>query len=52
MGFLVALGAFAAAVVVGVIFFVTGHEVLGIVALLMSLPFALATWVKWSDRGI
>ena len=38
--------------VVGVIFFVTGHDVLGIVLLLMSLPFALATWVKWSDRGI
>ena len=51
-GFLVALGAFAAAVVVGLIFFATGHEVLGIVAPLMSLPFALATWLKWFDRGI
>ena len=30
----------------------TGHVVLGIVALLGSLPFALAAWVKWADRGI
>ena len=52
MGFLVALGAFIAAIIAGVVFFVTGHDVLGIVLLLMSLPFALATWVKWSDRGI
>ena len=52
MGFLVALGVFAAAIIVGVILFATGHTVLGIVALLGSLPFALASWVKWSDRGM
>ena len=52
MGLLVALGVFVAAIIVGVIFFVTGHTVLGIVALLGSLPFALASWVKWSDRGM
>jgi hypothetical protein len=52
MGFLVALGVFVAAILVGVIFFVTGHTVLGIVFLLASLPFALASWVKWADRGI
>ena len=52
MGFLVALGVFVAAILIGVIFFVTGHWVLGIVFLLGSLPFALASWVKWSDRGI
>jgi len=26
--------------------------VLGLCALLASLPFALASWVKWADRGI
>ena len=52
MGFLIALGVFVAAVILGVIFFVTGHTVLGIVAMLGSLPFALASWVKWSDRGM
>ena len=34
---------FVAAIILGVIFFVTGHIVLGIVAMLGSLPFALAT---------
>ncbi|HEX2304156.1 MAG TPA: hypothetical protein VHH57_11080 [Gaiella sp.] len=52
MAFLVALGVFVAAVVVGVVFFVTGHEVLGLVALLASIPFALAGWVKWGDRQV
>ena len=52
MGVLVALGVFVAAVILGVIFFVTGHIVLGIVCMLGSLPFALASWVKWSDRGM
>lgn len=52
MGFLIALGVFVAAIVVGVVFFVTGHTVLGIVLLLASVPFALAGWVKWADRGI
>ena len=50
MAFLVALGAFVAAIVVGVVFFATGHEVLGVVGLLFSVPFALATWIKWGDR--
>jgi hypothetical protein len=52
MAFLVALGVFIAVIVVGVVLFVTGHVVLGSVALLASLPFALASWVKWADRGI
>jgi hypothetical protein len=52
MGFLVALGVFVAAVVVGVVLFATGHPVLGMVAVLASLPFAFATWVKWSDRRV
>jgi hypothetical protein len=52
MGFLVALAVFAAVILVGVILFVTGHVVLGCIALLLSLPFALASWVKWADRGI
>ena len=34
MGFLVALGVFAAAIVLGIVFFSTGHVVLGIIALL------------------
>jgi hypothetical protein len=52
MGFLVALGVFAAAIVLGIVFFSTGHVVLGIIAMLGSLPFALAPWLKWADRGI
>ncbi|HWO81953.1 hypothetical protein [Gaiella sp.] len=52
MGFLVALGVFAAAIVLGIVFFSTGHVVLGIIAMLGSLPFALASWLKWADRGI
>jgi hypothetical protein len=52
MAFLVALGVFVAVVVVGVILFATGHVVLGFVAVLASLPFALASWMKWGDRGI
>ena len=52
MAFLVALGVFIAVVVIGVVLFVTGHVVLGFVALLASVPFALASWMKWGDRGI
>jgi hypothetical protein len=52
MGFLEALGEFAAAIVLGIVFFSTGHVVLGIIAMLGSLPFALASWLKWADRGI
>jgi len=52
MAFLVALAVFVAAILVGVVLFVTGHVVLGLCALLASLPFALASWVKWADRGI
>jgi hypothetical protein len=52
MGFLVALGVFVAAVILGVVFFATGHTVLGMVVLLGSVPFALAGWVKRSDRGM
>jgi len=43
---------FAAAIVLGIVFFSTGHVVLGIIAMLGSLPFALASWLKWADRGI
>lgn len=52
MAFLVALGVFVAVIVIGVILFVTGHVVLGLCALLASLPFALASWMKWGDRGL
>ena len=52
MAFLVALGVFVAVVVVGVVLFTTGHIVFGFVAVLASAPFALATWMKWGDRGI
>jgi len=52
MAFLVALAVFVAAILVGVVLFVTGHVVLGLCALLASLPLALASWVKWADRGI
>jgi hypothetical protein len=52
MAFLVALGVFVGVIIIGVILFVTGHIVLGLCALLASLPFALASWVKWADRGI
>ena len=52
MAVLVALGVFVAAIVLGIVFFSTGHVVLGIIALLGSLPFALAAWIKWADRGI
>lgn len=52
MAFLVALAVFVAAIVVGVVLFVADHPVLGFVVLLASLPFALAAWVKWADRGI
>jgi hypothetical protein len=51
MAFLVALGVFVAVVVVGVVLFTTGHIVFGFVAVLASVPFALATWMKWGDRG-
>jgi hypothetical protein len=50
MAFLVALGAFVATIIVAVVLFVTGHEVLGSVGLLFSVPCALATWIKWGDR--
>ena len=52
MAFLVALGVFVAAVVVGVVLFATGHVVLGFCALLGSLPFALGAWMMWSDRQV
>ena len=51
MAFLVALAVFVAAILVGVVLFVTGHVVLGLCALLASLPFALASWVKWAIAG-
>jgi hypothetical protein len=52
MGLLIALGAFVAAIVAGIVLFATGHEFLGIMCLLASLPFALGSWMKWSDRQI
>lgn len=51
MGLLIALGAFLAALVLGIVFFLTDHVVLGVVFLLGSLPFALGSWMKWSDRN-
>jgi hypothetical protein len=50
MSFLFALAAFAAAVIVGVVLFITDHVFLGVVALFASIPCALAAWIWRSDQ--
>ena len=50
MSFLFALGAFVAAVIVGVLLFLTDHVCFGVVALFASIPCALAAWIWRSDQ--
>lgn len=50
MSFLFALLALVAAIVLGLVLFLTDHVVLGFVALLGSIPFAIAAWIWRSDR--
>jgi hypothetical protein len=50
MSFLFALAAFAAAIVIGVVLFLTDHVLLGVVALLAAIPCALAAWIWRSDQ--
>jgi hypothetical protein len=52
MPFLIAVGAFVAALVGGIILYVAGLEVIGIVVALASIPCALAAWVTSADRRI
>jgi hypothetical protein len=50
VSFLIAVGAFVAALVGGVVLYVAGLEVIGIVVALASVPCALAAWVTSADR--
>jgi hypothetical protein len=52
MPFLIAVGAFVAALVGGIILYIAGLEVIGIVVALASIPCALAAWVTSADRRI
>jgi hypothetical protein len=52
MPFLIAVGAFLAALVGGIVLYVLDFEVLGIVIALASLPCALAAWVTSADRRL
>ena len=50
MPFLIAVGAFFAALIGGIVLYVIGFEVIGIVVALASLPCALAAWVSSALR--
>ena len=50
MNLLFALLALVAAVVVAIILFSTDHVLLGVVAALSAVPFALAAWIWRGDR--
>jgi hypothetical protein len=50
MSFLFALLALLGALVLAVILFATDHVVLGVVAALGAVPFALAAWIWRTDR--
>jgi len=52
MPFLIAVGAFFAALIGGIVLYVIGLEWLGIVIALASLPCALAAWVTSADRRL
>jgi hypothetical protein len=52
MPFLIAVGAFFAALIGGIILYVIGFEWLGIVIALASIPCALAAWVTSADRRL
>ena len=50
MSFLIAVGAFLATLVGGIVLYLVGLEVVGIVVALASIPCALAAWVTSADR--
>jgi hypothetical protein len=50
MNVLFALLALLAALVLAVILFATDHVILGVVAALGAVPFALAAWIWRTDR--
>ena len=50
MPILLALLTAVAGFVIGVIFFVTDHTLLGIVGCLASLPVAIGVWIAANDR--
>ena len=52
MPFLIAVGAFFAALIGGIVPYVIGFERLGFVIALASLPCALPAWVTSADRRI
>jgi predicted MFS family arabinose efflux permease len=52
MPFLIAVGAFFAALIGGVVLYVVGLEWLGIVIALTSIPSALVAWVTSADRRL
>ena len=52
MPFLIAVGAFFAALIGGIVLYVIGFEVIGIVVALASIPCALAAWVTSADRRL
>ena len=52
MPFLIAVGAFFAALVGGIVLYLAGLELIGIVVALASIPCALAAWVTSADRRI
>jgi predicted MFS family arabinose efflux permease len=50
VSFLIAVGAFLATLVGGIVLYLVGLEVVGIVVALASIPCALAAWVTSADR--
>ena len=50
MSFLIAVGAFLAAIVGGIVLYLAGLELIGIVVALASIPCALAAWITSADR--
>jgi predicted MFS family arabinose efflux permease len=52
MPFLIAIGAFLAALIGGIVLYVVGLEWIGIVIALASIPCALAAWVTLADRRL
>jgi predicted MFS family arabinose efflux permease len=50
VSFLIAVGAFLATLVGGIVLYLVGLELVGIVVALASIPCALAAWVTSADR--
>ena len=50
MPFLIAVGAFFAALIGGIVLYVLDFELIGIVVALAAIPCALAAWVTSADR--